>query len=75
MDRCPYCAQPLEIVQVHGHGQCATCHTNIQPCCSGEMLEAAIPLSREEAGERRCALMRNGTDGTEVSGSASDCPD
>ena len=23
-------------MQVHGHGQCATCGTNIQPCCAGD---------------------------------------
>lgn len=33
--RCPACGHPLQLVYVHGHGQCRTCHTNIEPCCSG----------------------------------------
>jgi hypothetical protein len=34
-DRCPACGRPLEIVEVHGHGQCRFCGTNIAPCCQG----------------------------------------
>lgn len=34
-ERCPYCGFQLEIVWVHGHGQCAKCGTNIDPCCGG----------------------------------------
>ena len=26
---------PLVLVRVHGHGQCAHCGTNVEPCCSG----------------------------------------
>jgi len=37
--RCPACGHALEVIQVHGHGQCATCGTNIDPCCSGAPLE------------------------------------
>jgi hypothetical protein len=33
---CPYCGQPLRLVWVHGHGQCAVCHTNVDECCRGE---------------------------------------
>ena len=36
--RCPYCASPLSVVQVHGHSQCAACKTNVQPCCDGTAL-------------------------------------
>ncbi|MBX3464192.1 MAG: hypothetical protein KF830_13545 [Planctomycetes bacterium] len=32
---CPYCGYRGPVVQVHGHGQCARCHTNIGPCCGG----------------------------------------
>jgi len=33
--RCSYCGAKLEVVFVHGHGQCANCGTNVDPCCSG----------------------------------------
>lgn len=33
--RCAFCGAALEIVHVHGHGQCARCGTNVDPCCSG----------------------------------------
>lgn len=33
--RCPYCGHRGPGVQVHGHEQCARCHTNIGPCCGG----------------------------------------
>ncbi|MCU0688994.1 MAG: hypothetical protein MUE97_04555 [Phycisphaerales bacterium] len=32
--RCPMCGDgPVRIVHVHGHGQCARCGANIEPCC------------------------------------------
>ncbi|HYC76311.1 MAG TPA: hypothetical protein VEI02_01675 [Planctomycetota bacterium] len=34
-DRCPWCGQPACTVYVHGHGQCARCGVNIDPCCAG----------------------------------------
>lgn len=33
--RCPFCGARLEVVHVHGHGQCAHCGTNVDPCCAG----------------------------------------
>ena len=33
--RCPFCSARLQIVHVHGHGQCSRCGTNVDPCCSG----------------------------------------
>lgn len=36
MARCHYCGYDGAAVPVHGHGQCARCGTNIEPCCSGE---------------------------------------
>lgn len=33
---CPWCGQITRIIWVHGHGQCALCHTNIDECCRGE---------------------------------------
>jgi len=33
--RCPYCGHRGPVVTVHGHGQCARCHNNTEPCCSG----------------------------------------
>lgn len=32
-DRCPWCGVVAPIVYVHGHGQCANCGTNREPCC------------------------------------------
>jgi hypothetical protein len=32
---CPACSAPLQLVWVHGHGQCANCSTTIVPCCTG----------------------------------------
>ena len=32
---CPYCGHRGAVVQVHGHGQCSNCGTNIEPCCAG----------------------------------------
>ena len=37
--QCPACGRPENIVWVHGHGQCAHCHTNVMPCCDGAMCE------------------------------------
>lgn len=34
--RCRYCGKVTQVVWVHGHGQCAYCHTNIDECCRGE---------------------------------------
>jgi hypothetical protein len=36
--RCPYCGETLRVIEVHGHIQCADCHTNIMPCCGGAPL-------------------------------------
>lgn len=33
---CPYCTHVGAPVEVHGHLQCAVCHINIEPCCSGQ---------------------------------------
>jgi hypothetical protein len=34
-NRCPICGQPLRLVEVHGHHQCALCGANVEPCCQG----------------------------------------
>ena len=34
-ESCPYCGYRGAVVQVHGHGQCANCGTNFEPCCAG----------------------------------------
>lgn len=48
---CPACGVPLILVHVHGHGQCAQCGTNVEPCCSGagDEAEAAQPPRLEVA--------------------------
>jgi hypothetical protein len=38
VDRCPMCATVLQVIWVHGHGQCAKCGFNVEPCCSGAPL-------------------------------------
>lgn len=43
--RCPACGYALRIVWVHGHGQCAKCGVNVQPCCDG------APCPFPEAGD------------------------
>ncbi|MEO6595060.1 MAG: hypothetical protein ABIP94_09950 [Planctomycetota bacterium] len=34
-ERCPYCGYLSPVVHVHGHGQCAHCGANVEPCCGG----------------------------------------
>ena len=36
---CPYCGQSSQTVFVHGHEQCVVCKMNVEPCCSGQVLE------------------------------------
>ena len=52
--RCPYCGRVGEPVRVHGHGQCAHCGINIEPCCSGAnaLEEAAATAAIDAAPDR-----------------------
>ena len=43
---CPWCGSTRGTVRVHGHGQCATCKTNIEPCCSGDNTDDAACKNR-----------------------------
>jgi len=37
--RCPACGDsPLRLVAVHGHGQCARCGCNVEPCCQPDSI-------------------------------------
>lgn len=53
--RCPYCGYRGAAVHVHGHGQCARCHTNVEPCCGGAdaASEAAVSGGVEAGPEPR----------------------
>jgi hypothetical protein len=45
-ERCPFCGTPAPVIWVHGHGQCAFCGTNREPCCDGapeEPLASGLP--------------------------------
>ena len=33
---CPWCGSMVNLIWVHGHGQCSNCGTNIDECCRGE---------------------------------------
>lgn len=37
--RCPACGQPVNILWVHGQGQCTHCKMNVMHCCDGETCE------------------------------------
>tara|TARA_R110000751_G_scaffold113293_1_gene212412 strand:+ start:245 stop:412 length:168 start_codon:yes stop_codon:yes gene_type:complete len=37
--RCPRCQAVLATVNIHGHEQCAICHSIIDDCCQGEQLK------------------------------------
>lgn len=56
-ERCPACGWfPLERVRVHGHAQCARCHTNIEPCCQPDpptRTPAGAGESLAQSGERQ----------------------
>lgn len=39
---CPWCGQSLEVIWVHGHGQCRVCGTNVHPCCDGKVQECGV---------------------------------
>jgi GNAT superfamily N-acetyltransferase len=46
VERCPFCGTPAPVIWVHGHGQCAFCGTNREPCCDGtpeEPLDSGLP--------------------------------
>lgn len=47
-ERCPYCGRPWQLVWVHGHGQCAHCGNNIEPCCQGDETLPRPPEDQDE---------------------------
>jgi hypothetical protein len=38
---CPSCGAMAGVEEVHGHGQCRACGTNIEPCCAGNSADDA----------------------------------
>ncbi|MBK8976984.1 MAG: hypothetical protein IPM29_13795 [Planctomycetes bacterium] len=51
-ERCPACGVTLQLVRVHGHGQCAHCGTNVEPCCAG----AGDEVDARESGHDRATV-------------------
>jgi hypothetical protein len=51
---CPYCGATAPLVHVHGHGQCAHCGANTEPCCGGasadEVPDEATQAARPDPG-------------------------
>ncbi|MBE7492568.1 MAG: hypothetical protein HS108_12535 [Planctomycetes bacterium] len=47
MRHCLYCGFEGELVWVHGHGQCARCGINVEPCCDGAACEPR-PQQRQD---------------------------
>jgi len=47
---CPWCGSLRGVVHVHGHGQCITCNTNVEPCCAGDNANDAA--SKSQTSER-----------------------
>ncbi len=46
--RCLFCNQSAEPVHVHGHYQCAVCHTNILPCCDSDNCDTNLLFNQSE---------------------------
>ncbi len=51
MGHCPACGRPLRLIHVHGHGQCASCGSNVEPCCAGAGTEAELATGPTQAAE------------------------
>ena len=45
---CPWCGSRRGVVHVHGHGQCANCGTNVEPCCAGDSPNDAATTAPED---------------------------
>jgi len=46
-ERCLWCGNRVQVVWVHGHGQCGHCGLNIAPCCDGGMCDAEPAFTGE----------------------------
>jgi len=53
--RCPFCGQPATVVWVHGHGQCARCGVNREPCCDGAPMPASNRRGARNSGDDRAS--------------------
>jgi len=61
---CPYCHHD-RIVHVHGHGQCARCGINIEPCCDGGGCEFLSELTDRLASQEKSDRFEDSRDSSQ----------
>ena len=46
--QCLWCGNQVQIIWVHGHGQCPVCGTNIEECCRGENISCEKSTTKDD---------------------------
>ena len=49
--KCLFCGNPVQLIYVHGHYQCAVCKTNALPCCDGDNCNNFFIAEKENTDE------------------------